>query len=69
MGSTPGLIHLCKRFWVRAYKRRDLYPRSPITGIEKALRNKICTEEPPFNELLYNDVLDITNYFLQPKLQ
>ena len=45
MGSTPRLIHLCKWVWVRAYKRRDLCPRGPITGIEKALRNKICTVE------------------------
>ena len=66
---TPWLAHLCKRFWVRAYKRRDLYPRCPITGIEKALRNKICTVEPRFNEPPYNEVLGITNYFLQPKLQ
>ena len=66
MGSSPGLIHLCKWVWVRAYKRRDLCLRGPITGIEKALRNKICTVEPRFNEPLYNVVLGITNDFLQP---
>ena len=66
MGSSPGLIHLCKWVWVRAYKRRDLCPRGPITGIEKALRNKICTVEPRFNEPLCNVVLGITNDFLQP---
>ena len=66
MGSTPGLIHLCKWVWVRAYKRRDLYPRGPITGIEKALRNKMCTVAPRFNEPLCNVVLGITNDFLQP---
>ena len=65
-GSTPKLIHLCKWVWVRAYKRRDLYPRGPITGIEKALRNKMCTVEPRFNEPLCNVVLGITNDFLQP---
>ena len=66
MGSTPRLIHLCKWVWVRAYKRRDLCPRGPITGIEKALRNKICIVEPRFNEPLHNEVLGITNDFLQP---
>lgn len=36
----PGLKHLPKGFR-KAYKRRGVYPRRLITGIEKAIRNKL----------------------------
>ena len=46
------------------------FETNALLGIEKALRNKICTVEPRFNEPLYNVVLGIERFSsARPKLQ
>ena len=40
--KSPGIIYLLKGFWEGLrIKGRGLYPRGIITGMEKAVRNKL----------------------------